>query len=398
MQSKFIDRITAMEGNRWIWAIITLLMVWSILLSFSTLSSLAYKNYSGILSYVMNKHVVYLVVGLLMVMIIHKINYRKYALYTKHILIASIILLILTLLIGKEVNGAARWLEIPLIGFQFQTSEFAKLGLVIYLAHLISVKRKETESLEVFLKGISPTFIIVVFITPANLSSALLMFMVAMMMMFLGRFNLKYLAITAGGLMAVLIIAIGILAFIPDSYLKDTGRVLTWKHRVLGDGGTEEIGFQEQQAYITLTEGNFFVGTGATYTPQATALPYAYNDYIFCIIVAQFGLFGAFLIITIYIMLFIACINIFKDSEGSFGALLVLGLSMLIVVQAFVHIAVNIGWFFPTGITLPLVSKGGSSIFSTCIALGIILSVSRYNEKKRSLSTSHHKAQPTILK
>ena len=296
------------------------------------------------------------------------------------------------------MNEGSRWIRLPIIGMNLQTSELAKLALFMYLARLIS---KKQEVIKDFKKGylplIIPVGIICILIAPANLSTALLLGASCMLLLFIGRARTKHLLLTVGVVLVPVLFLI-IAAVIshrsgdesaevkkePGS--KITARVDTWISRVEhfiygGKGADDDDAYQVNQAKIAIAKGGF-LGVGPGNSTQRNFLPQAYNDFIYPIIIEEYGLVGGAFIVFIYLVFLFRSIKIFRRCPFAFGAFLALGLSFTLAIQAIANMAVSVNLFPVTGVTLPLVSMGGSSFLFTCLAIGIILSVARNVEQR----------------
>jgi len=277
---------------------------------------------------------------------------------------------------GVEVNDARRWLRIPFIGLTFQTSDFGKLALIIYVARAISAKQDYIKDFKsAFLPIIVPILIICGLIAPADLSSALLLFATCIGMMFLGRVAIQYI---------LLLFLLGIVVFagliVIGEFFPEFVRTDTWIERVRAFWTETEPGYQILHSKIAIANGGFF-GEGPGNSVMRNYLPAPYSDFIYAMICEEYGLVGGFTIILLYVFLFFRCVSIVTRAPKAFGAMLVMGLGMLMVIQALANMAVTVQLVPVTGLTLPLVSMGGTSIVFTCIAFGMILSVSRYIEK-----------------
>jgi len=290
----------------------------------------------------------------------------------------SIPLLVYTIAFGVEVNEARRWISVPFVDLTFQTSDFAKLALIIYVARAISSKQEYIKDFNsAFLPIIVPILIICSLIAPADLSTALLLFLTCVLMMFMGRVSLKYI---------LLLLFLGIVAFacliVIGEFTKDLKivRVDTWVNRVREFIENTDGGYQIKQAKIAIADGGIF-GVGPGNSVQRNFLPAPYSDFIYAIICEEYGLFGGFIVIGLYVMLFFRITSIITRSPKAFGAMLVLGLGLYLTIQALANIAVSVHLVPVTGLTLPMVSMGGTSIIFSSIAFGMILSVSRYIEK-----------------
>ncbi|WP_300598520.1 FtsW/RodA/SpoVE family cell cycle protein [Niabella sp.] len=386
------------RGDKVIWALVVLLTLVSLLTVYSATGSLAYKKYKGNTEVYLFKQVIFILLGFAVVYFAHRVNYTIYSKVARILFILSIPLLAYTLFFGVKMNEGSRWIRVPLINMTMQTSDLAKLALFMYLARLLSRKQQVIKSFKKgFLPVILPIGITCLLIAPANLSTALLLGASCMMLLFIGRVSVKHLLLVAGVALIPLIMLV-MTAMVRHKSGKDvdttettqavkkatgglTTRVDTWIGRVENFiyGGKEADNdemYQVNQAKIAIAKGGF-VGVGPGNSTTRDYLPQAYNDFIFAIIIEEYGLIGGAFILFIYIVFLYRCIRIFKRCPFAFGAFLALGLSFTLAIQAVANMAVTVNLFPVTGVTLPLVSMGGSSFLFTCLAIGIILSVSR---------------------
>jgi cell division protein FtsW len=365
------------EGDKVIWLIVLLLSVVSLLAVYSSTGTLAYKFQAGNTEYYLVKHLSLLVFGLVLMYLAHLADYRVYSRIAQLLLIVSIPLLVYTLFFGTEINEAKRWITLPGINLSFQTSDLAKLALIMYTARFLS---RNQENMASFRKGYLPIILTItgvcVLIAPANLSSAVELFFTCVMIMFIGRVKLAFLGATAG----IGIAAIGLVILLSFTF-PDSGRLGTWKSRIEAhvDGGDEV--YQVQQSKIAIAEGGL-TGKGPGNSTQRNFLPHPYSDFIFSIIVEEYGLIGAGVLMLLYLIFFWRIMKLLVRSPGTFGAMVALGLGLALCIQAFANMAVAVNLLPVTGLTLPLVSMGGTSIWFTSLAIGIILSVSRSTEKQ----------------
>src|SRR5690606_1030197 len=303
-------------------------------------------------------------------------------------------LLLFTMFFGPEINDARRWIAIPGIGLSIQTSDIAAIGLIMYIARSISLKQEVIKDFRsAFLPLMMPVIIICGLIAPNNLSTALLLFATSMTLMFIGRVHLKYIFALVG----IGAFCLGALILV-GKMMPDAVRVDTWTSRFHEFFNDADGGYQIQQAKIAIADGGWF-GVGPGLSTQRNYLPYPYADFIYAIICEEYGLLGGVSIIIMFLVLSIKCTAIVTRSPKTFGAMLAMGLCLNIVIQAFANIAVSVHLVPVTGLTLPLVSKGGTSMMITCMAFGMILSVSRYIEQStgdvgkveiKPLDESHH--------
>ena len=314
--------------------------------------------------------------------ITHLIDYRHYARFSRLLLFVTIPLLFLTLLIGKNLNDANRWLTLPVINLSFQTSDLAKLSLIIYLALLLAKKQADIKDFKTaFLPIILPVMIVCGLIFPANFSTAALLFCTALIIMFIGRVSMKYILSTIG----IGIAGISLLILIAGFYPKLLPRAKTWENRVenffskKSEDGSDS-NYQKEQSKIAIATGGFF-GKLPGNSTQRNFLPHPYSDFIFAIVIEEYGIAGGTLLVLLYMILLFRGIRIASKSERMFGAILVMGLCFSLAFQAMINMAVAVGLFPVTGQPLPLVSMGGTSLWFTSVAIGIVLSVSRSVEK-----------------
>lgn len=368
-----------LKGDRGIWVIVALLCLASVLAVYSSTGTIAFKYNGGHAEIYMIKHVVIAMVGLFLCYLCYNTHYTVYSKLAPIIFIISIPLLLYTMFFGPEINDARRWISIPGIGLSFQTSDIAAIGLIMYVARSISMKQEVIKDFKsAFLPLMLPIILICGLIAPNNLSTAMLLFVTCMTLMFIGRVHLKYigLLILLGACFLGGLILVGMV--FPDAI-----RVETWVSRFGEFFNNGDGGYQIQQAKIAIADGGWF-GVGPGLSTQRNYLPYSYADFIYAIICEEYGLFGGFMIIFLFLLLFLKCTSIVTRSPKTFGALLAMGLCLNIVIQAFANIAVSVNLVPVTGLTLPLVSKGGTSMLLTCIAFGMILSVSRFIEQSAS--------------
>ncbi len=395
-----LDRHT--RGDKVIWALAVLLTLVSLLAVYSATGSLAYKNYKGNTEIYLFKQVVFILLGFAVVYFAHRVNYTIYSKVAQILFLLSIPLLIYTLFFGAKINEGSRWIKLPIINMTMQTSDLAKLALFMYLARLLSRKQQVIKEFKKgFLPVIIPIGITCLLIAPANLSTALLLGASCMILLFIGRVSTKYLLMVAG--LALIPVTMLIFAAVlshnsekkvqpATEYVeteageapKKSGiwvRVGTWVNRVENfiyggkEADTDEM-YQVNQAKIAIANGGL-VGVGPGNSTTRDYLPQAYNDFIFAIIIEEYGLVGGAFLVFVYLVFLYRCIRIFKKCPFAFGAFLALGLSFTLAIQALANMAVTVNLFPVTGVTLPLVSMGGSSFLFTCLAIGIILSVSR---------------------
>lgn len=388
VKGNFLNRT---KGDRVIWAIVVLLTIVSILVVYSSIGSLAYKMNKSTESYLF-KQVAFIALGVLIIYFAHRVNYTIYARVSTILFLVSIPLLFYTLKFGSNINEANRWIKLPVINLTFQTSDLAKLALFMYISKQLSRKQKVIKDFRKgFLPLIFPVIIICLLIAPANLSTALLIGGTSLMLMFIGRVSGKHMLIVLFSALIPILFLVMVSKHYYDKKdhkckelpsMLSFGRMPTWIRRVQDFmyADKAEASYQVQQAKIAIASGGW-LGKGPGKSEQRNFLPHPYSDFIFAIIIEEYGLIGGAIIIFIYLLFLFRSIRIFQKCPYAFGAFLAVALSFTLVIQAMVNMAVNVNIFPTTGVTLPLVSMGGSSLWFTCFAIGIILSVARNVEQ-----------------
>lgn len=357
------------KGDRWIWLIVILLSAISLLAVYSSTSTLAYKRGVGVESILM-KHLAMIVGGIVLMYISHKLDYRYYAGISKLLMIITIPLLLYTLVFGMHVNNASRWISIPGTGLSFQTSDLAKLALITYLARTLSRKQENIKNVkESFIPIMGAVCLVFILIALANLSTALMLFGVSILLLIIGRISIKQISITC---LAGAVLLAGVI-FLGPRRAVYRSRMHTFLHP---DKTNADKSFQSDHAKMAIASGGLF-GKGLGHSEQKNYLPEAFSDEIYAVIIEECGLFGGLVLIGLYLFLLYRCIKIVTKAPKAFGALLAAGLSFSLTIQAFANMAVAAGLGPVTGVPLPLVSMGGTSILFTSVAFGIILSVSR---------------------
>ncbi|ACU05521.1 MULTISPECIES: FtsW/RodA/SpoVE family cell cycle protein [Pedobacter] len=365
------------KGDRWIWLIIILLSMISILTVYSATGAIAYKKGVTVERYLLYKHVIFVILGIGMIYIAHLLDYKYYAGISKILMIITIPLLFYTAAFGEHINDASRWVKIPVIGLTFQTSDLAKLALITFLARMLTRKQENIKDVKkAFIPIMGSVCVVFALIAWANLSTALMLFGVSILLLIIGRISIKQiLMVCAGGSVLLLFIV-----FLGPRAATYESRIKSFLHP---EQQHSDKTYQADQSKIALATGGFF-GKGPGNSTQRNFLPHPYSDFIFSIIVEEYGVIGAVMMIVLYLVLLYRCVRIVTQSPKAFGALLAAGLSFSLTIQAFANMAVAVGLGPVTGVPLPLVSMGGTSILFTSIAFGIILSVSRDVEEKGS--------------
>ncbi len=375
------------RGDQLMWLIILILSVWGLLAVYSSTGALAYKKTNGNTEIYLFNQFMFLLSGFFIMLLLHTIHYKYFISISRVLLWCSYALLIYTLIFGLEFNGAKRWISI--LGFTLQSSDFAKVAIILYVTRTLAKKQDEIKD---FKKGFWPILIHVsvtcALIAPENFSTAALLFSTCMLIMFIGRVSLKHLlALTAA--VSLLITFMLLIAFnTPEKYLKHVARLLTWKHRIENFTNpvyNSDISYQNDHAKIAIASGGIF-GKLPGNSTERNFLPEAYSDFIYAIIAEEYGFIGAVAMLMLYMFFLWRAIRIVLKAPKAFGALIAVGLSFALVFQALINMAVAVNFFPVTGLTLPLVSKGGTSILFTSVAFGIIMSVSRHIESEDNLN------------
>lgn len=376
------DILNRTKGDRVIWAVVLILAFISMLSVYSSTGSLAYRQDKNATHFLI-KQIMVLGLGMAIIYMVHKINYLKFARWSVVLYIISLPLLLYTLFFGTSLNEGSRWIKLPVLNLTFQTSDLAKLALFMFLARVLSMKQNDIKDFKKgFLPVLLPVALTCAFIAPANLSTALMLGFTCCILFFIGRTQVKHIMLLAfAGI-------IGVILLFGISKITGWGRAATWEQRIedfAGGTKTDENGklvkkeevYQVQQAKIAIANGGL-TGRGPGNSQQRNFLPHPYSDFIYSIIIEEYGLIGGSVVVFLYLLFLWRSILIFRRCPYAFGAFLAVGLSITLVFQAMLNMAVNVHLVPVTGLTLPMVSMGGSSIWFTSIAIGVVLSVSRY--------------------
>ncbi|MEZ4853472.1 FtsW/RodA/SpoVE family cell cycle protein [Flavobacterium sp.] len=375
--------LNRLRGDKVIWAIVFLLALISFLPVYSASTNLVYVIGKGSTIGYLIKHLAHLFIGFIIIFWIHKIPYHVFRALSIIGIPIVIALLIYTLAQGKTIGGAnaSRWIEIPFVGIGFQTSTLAFAVLMIYVArYLAKISNKEYTFKDSLLELWLPVFAVLIFILPSNFSTTALIFAMVCMLLYIGQYPLKYLAVVLGSGVAILLLFLVLAKAFPDS--KYFSRVKTWEKRVerFVDNTPNEDDYQIEKAKIAIASGKVY-GLGPGKSVQKNFLPQSSSDFIFAIIVEEYGFVGAFVIVFLYMLLLIRFVINAQKAPTLFGKLVIIGLGFPIVFQALVNMAVAVELLPVTGQTLPLISAGGTSIWMTCVSIGIILSVTKKEEE-----------------
>lgn len=359
-----------LKGDPVIWFICFALSILSILVVYSATGPLAFKMKGGNTEYYLLKHSTLIFLGIVLMWAAHKIDYKYYSKLSRYALIASVPLLLYAWLFGTSVNEASRWINIPFINQSFQPSDLAKLALI---ANLASMLAKRQQNIEDFKESLIPVLVwcglICGLIALTNISTAVLLFATCMLLMFIGRVPVRYLA---------MLVLVGLLS---GSVALSIGqRLNTAISRVTAFLDKDQLPYQLQQGYIAMATGGV-VGKGPGQSELRNFLPYPHSDFIYATIIEEYGMVGGVLVVFLYLALLYRGMVTVANSDRAFGGLLSAGLSFALVVQAFINMGVAVGLGPITGLSLPLLSMGGTSILFTCLTLGIILSVSRGDQE-----------------
>jgi cell division protein FtsW len=383
------------KGDRVIWAIVVILTIASLLLVYSSTGSLAYRMNKSTESYLF-KQLAFIILGILIIYFAHRINYTIYSRVAIILFLVSVPLLLYTLLFGVQLNAGSRWIKLPVINMTFQTSDLAKLALFMYLSRQLSRKQAVIKDFKKgFLPIVVPVAVVCMLIAPANLSTSILVAGTSFVLMFIGRISTKHILLTIAVALIPVVMLISVAVSTYDTQKGEqkklpailaVGRVPTWIGRIQTfvyskkEDNSDKL-YQINQAKIAISNGGW-LGRGPGRSEARNFLPHSYSDFIYAIIIEEYGIFGATFMCFIYLLFLYRCIRIYRRCPYAFGAFLALALSFTLVIQAIANMGVNVNLFPNTGVTLPLVSMGGSSFLFTCLSIGIILSVSRNVEQQ----------------
>jgi cell division protein FtsW len=394
------ELIYSLKGDKVIWAFVALLALFSFMPVFSASSNLAYMRHGSgnALTYLL-KHGAQVFVGFFILYKVHKVPYHYFRTISRLLLPVVWLLLVYTLLKGGDSNGTntSRWIQIPFIGITFQTSALASIVLYVFVARYLSKSRETPVTFQSSLWELwLPVFITVALILPANLSTAALIFSMTMMLAFIGKYPLKYIGIIVGAGIIGLVFFILVAKAFPGAF---PNRVDTWISRIdnFTSNKSDEDDYQIEKAKIAIASGGVY-GLGPGKSVQKNFLPQSSSDFIYAIIVEEYGLFGGLLVLGLYLLLLFRFVVAAHKANSLFGKLVVIGLGFPIIFQAMTNMAVAVELLPVTGQTLPLISSGGSSIWMTCIALGIILSVTKKEEEIAEEQAEKQKREEALQK
>ncbi len=377
------SRLHHLKGDKVIWSFVALLALFSFMPVFSASSNLAYigRGTGNTLGYLV-KHLGHIAIGFAMIFFVHRLPYHYFRGISKILLPIVWLLLAYTLFKGTMIDGAnaSRWIQVPFVGITFQTSTLASIVLMVFVARYLSKTRETPLTFKSSLWELwAPVFITIALILPANFSTSALIFAMVITLVFIGNYPLKYIAVIVGTGVAALLLFVGVAKAFPDAF---PNRVDTWISRI--DNFTTnkpgEDTYQIEKAKIAIATGGIY-GLGPGKSVQKNFLPQSSSDFIYAIIVEEWGLIGGFGVLGLYMLLFFRFIVAAHKATTVFGKLLIVGLGFPIVFQALINMAVAVELLPVTGQTLPLISSGGSSIWMTCVAIGVIISVTKKEEE-----------------
>ena len=370
------------KGDKVIWFIVAMLSIISLLAVYSSTGTLAYKYQGGNTMYYMTKHSIIMLFGLLLMYFAYKLKYTYYSRIFQIALYIAVPLLVITLFLGEDINGATRVLKVPFVGLTFQTSDLAKITLIVYLARELTRRQDRIKGFKsAFLPLMIPILAVVLAILPANFSTAAIVFTISLVLLFVGRVNLLYLFGMIATGVAVIAIVILVMFNMPDGM---KGRTGTWKNRIEHylNNDKSDASYQVNQAKIAIATGGIR-GKGPGNSTERNFLPHPYSDFIYAIIIEEYGLIGGGVVLLLYLIFFFRAIRIALKSPTLFGSFMVIGMGFSLVFQAMINMGVAVHLFPVTGQPLPLISMGGTSLWFSSLAIGIILSVSREIELEK---------------
>lgn len=377
------------KGDKYIWAIAILLSLVSIVLVYSSSSHLAFAYRQGNTFSFLVRHIIHLGIGFFIMWSLSRIPYKYF--YNSSILIygLSVVLIVWAISGGETIGGAnaSRWIRIG--GFTFQPSELAKVALFVLLArNLVHFKTKLYSFKQSFLPILGPVILICGLILPSNFSTAAIIFMISFLIMFIGRYSLKSL----GAMIGIGIASLGIFYLLVTAYPNISNRVSTWKARIESFSDEDSKGnYQVNHAKTAIARGGVW-GQGPGKSVQKYFLPQSSSDFVYAVIVEEYGRIGGFVVILLYLMLLFRVLRVASKCEDDFAILMAIGLGLSIISQAIINMAVAVNLLPVTGQTLPLISAGGSSVWMTCAAIGLILSISNNTQSQIKNQNSNEEA------
>lgn len=378
--------LKSLEGDKAIWGVVALLALFSFLPVYSASSNLVYVVGNGTTVGHLLKHGLLLVLGFGIIYSVHKIPTHFFKGLSIIALPVVLVLLGYTLAQGTTIEGAnaSRWIRLPVVGITFQTSNLAAVVLMIYTARYLSkIRDRQIRFTESILPLWVPVFLVLILILPANFSTAAILFCMVLMLCFLGGYPMKYLLGIVGAGLVTLTLFVLLAKAMPGVF---PNRVDTWISRVesFWDGTDSEGDYQIEKAKIAIASGGL-IGNGAGKSVMKNFLPQSSSDFIYAIIIEEYGLLGGLSLLFFYMLLLFRIVVVANANQTVFGKLLVIGVGLPIVFQALINMAVAVELFPVTGQTLPLISSGGTSIWMTCLAIGVVLSASRKQDEQKEV-------------
>lgn len=368
------------QGDKVIWMVVAILTFMSLLTVYSASESVANRSYHGNNAFVLLRHAVMLMLGLACMFAASRLNYKRYSRLLLLLFWIAIPLLVYTLFFGQNLNHAQR--VIGIAGVTFQTSDLAKIALIGYLARVLTLRRDQLDNYkELGIRVMLPILVIVGLIFPENFSTAAMLFATSIVMMFLSKVKMKYIFAFIG----VIVVAGGIFMLVSFAFAKDN-RSVTWVNRIerffssSEEESDDTANFQVLQAKIAIAGGSV-IGKGPGKSTQRNVLPHPYSDFIYAMVLEEYGLVGGVFVLALYLVLLFRATRIMLRAPQSFGGLLAMGLAFSLVMQALVNMGVAVGLFPVTGQPLPFVSMGGTSLLFTGMSIGIIISVTKEIDK-----------------
>lgn len=378
-----------LKGDLVIWGVIFILAIFGILAVYSSTSTLAWAKNGGNVEAYLFKHTAYLVLGLFVMWLTHMVDIKYFSRISQLLLGLAVVLLIYTLIFGTSINDAKRWVSIPIVNLTIQSSDVAKLGLIAFIGRFLARKQGDIQDYrKAFLPILGVIFLVCMLIFPEDASTSFVLFTTSFVLLFIGRIPIKQLATFS----LIGLVVFGVLGYYIWNNDVDFGRLGTVKKRMntFIIGGDVGSSFQSEQAKIAIARGEF-IGMGPGKSIQKNFLPSPFADFIYAVIIEEYGsIFGGFGLIFLYLLLLYRSFRILIKTQNSLAAIMAVGLSFSLVFQALINMAVAVSILPVTGLALPLISRGGTSIFFTCITLGIILSASRtiYPERENLVEQS----------
>lgn len=383
------------SGDRTIWAIIAVLAIFSFLPVYSASTNLVGVVGKGTTLGYLLKHAMLLVLGFVIIYATHKIPFRYFSGLSVLLIPVVLVLLAYTLYQGKTISGvnASRWINIPFVGIGFQTSTLASVVVMMFTARYLAKNReKKIYFKDSIIQLWVPVGIVLALILPANFSTTAIIFSMVLLLAFLGGYPLKFIGAIVGlGILVFTVFILTAKAF-PETF--KNSRINTWAARIENfSSPDEDTNYQAEKAKLAIASGEI-QGKGPGKSVQKNFLPQSSSDFIYAIIVEEFGLLGGFTLMILYLGLLFRIVIVATKTDSIFGTLLVLGVGIPIVFQALINMAVAVGLFPVTGQPLPLISTGGTSIWMTCLAIGIVLSVSADREAKIAIDKKRNDDNP----